>query len=81
MQSSNSYYGYTAAITFWYQVEEANGYDDSDDWMRLLWIKVSGHVSTCTKRVLEISGVTGGEPSKFEVYNHGSSTPTGLTQL
>jgi hypothetical protein len=81
MQSSNSYYGYTAAITFWYQDEEANGYDDSDDWMRLLWIKVSGHVSTCTKRVLEISGVTGGEPSKFEVYNHGSSTPTGLTQL
>jgi len=79
MQSPNSYYSYTAAISFWKQTSSGNGYTDDDDWMRLLWIKVSGYSAQATGRILEISGVTSGESTKFEVYSHGSSTPASIT--
>ena len=59
------------------QAAAGGGYNDSDSWMRNLYIKVSGNAasSVCTKRSLYIKGLSGG--FDYEIYHAGTSTPAG----
>jgi len=72
---SYSPYNYTPSVAFYRQTSSANGYTTNDEWMRNLYIKVSGTGSQTEGRSLYINGMTGGW--EYEVYHMGTTTPAG----
>jgi hypothetical protein len=74
---SGSYgtYNYTPNVAFYRQTVSANGYTTADEWMRNLYIKVSGHHYVTNQRSLYINALSGGH--EYEVYHMGTSTPAG----
>ncbi len=72
---SYSPYNYSPSVAFYRQTSSANGYTTNDEWMRNLYIKVSGTGSQTEGRSLYINGMSGGW--EYEVYHMGTTTPAG----
>jgi hypothetical protein len=73
---SYSAYNYSPSVNFYKQTASGGGYTTSDQWMRNLYIKVSGYNSVgSVQRALYINACSGGW--NYDIIHMGTSTPAG----
>ena len=73
---SYSPYNYSPGVDFYKQTASGGGYTTSDEWMRNLYIRVSGYHSVgSVQRALYINACSGGW--NYDIIHMGTITPAG----